>query len=97
MEYKLNQVVKITKPWSGSPFKEGEFAVIRGVFQTDSDCSVMYVLESMSNDYMYSLYPSEFTYVSYGDSIRAMSDEELDRKDKELDRKIEKLMKILFD
>ena len=77
MEYKLNQVVKITKPWSGSPFKKGDFAVVRGVFQTDSDFSVMYVLESMSNDYIYSLYPSEFTYVSYGDSIRAMSDEEL--------------------
>lgn len=77
MEYKLNQVVKITNPWSGSPFKKGEFAIVRGVFQTEANCSTMYVLESASNDYMYSLYPSEFTYVSYGDSIRAMCDEEL--------------------
>lgn len=77
MEYKLNQVVKIINPWSGSPFKKGDFAIIRGVFQTDSECSVMYALEGVSSDYMHSLYPSEFTYISYGDSIRAMSDEEL--------------------
>ena len=60
MEYKLNQVVKITKPWSGSPFKKGDFAVVRGVFQTDSDCSVMYVLESISNDYMIAYYCKAF-------------------------------------
>lgn len=74
MEYRLNQIVKIINPWSGSPFKKGDFAIIRGVFQTDSECSVMYVLEGVSSDYMHSLYPSEFTPISTADFIRIMDD-----------------------
>ena len=77
MEYKLNQLVKITRPWSGSCFKEGEYAVIKEMFSTGLDSPVLYGIESIDGNYFSNLYSSEFDSISYGDCVRLLTDEEL--------------------
>lgn len=74
MKYELNQMVKITNPWSGSDFKKGDLAFVHGIFQHDVEDGIMYTLKSLEDDRIFTLYPSEFEVISVGDYIRSLDD-----------------------
>lgn len=77
MKYELNQMVKITNPWSGSDFKKGDLAVVHGIFQHDVEDGIMYTLKALEDDRIFTLYPSEFEVISVGDYIRSLDDTRL--------------------
>lgn len=77
MKYELNQMVKITNPWSGSDFKKGDLAVVHGIFQHDAEDGIMYTLKALEDDRIFTLYPSEFDAISVGDYIRSLDNERL--------------------